>query len=86
MPRHHAGKLKQVNKKHKGESSKRAQKANFGAGKVASRSGKKSSHNLSIEKRQNRLNKQKQLQKNKRANVWLNKRIGMFSSEELRTH
>jgi hypothetical protein len=78
MPRHHAGKLKQVNKKHKGDSSKRAQKANFGAGKVASRAGKKSAHNLSTEKRQNRLNKQKQLQKNKRANVWLNKRIGAF--------
>jgi hypothetical protein len=42
MTRHKVGKLKQVNKKHKGVSGKRAVKSSFGAGKVASRAGKQS--------------------------------------------
>lgn len=46
MPRHNAGKLKQTNKKHKGNS-KRNQRDNFGPGKVASRAGKKSNQSLS---------------------------------------
>jgi hypothetical protein len=46
MARHEAGKLKQTNKKHKG-TGKRAQRNDFGPGKVASRKGKKSSQNLS---------------------------------------
>lgn len=77
MTEHKSGKLKQTNKKHKGATSKRAQKGGFGPGKVSSRKGKKSSSSdLIKDSRANRLNKAKQLQKAKRDEIWLQQRVG----------
>jgi pre-rRNA-processing protein TSR1 len=80
---HKAGKLKQVNKKHKNGGSKRAIKRAFGAGRVegAAGNGKKGAvaADLAKNSRLNRANHSQQIMKNKRDQLWLQKRIGSSS-------
>jgi pre-rRNA-processing protein TSR1 len=82
---HSSGKLKQSNKIHKGsEKSKRAQKRALGPGKVAgpgNNPGKGANTNESTAKtnRLNRINKERQLRKQKREVVILQKRLGSES-------
>jgi len=75
---HKSGSLKQKNKEHKGSGSKREQKRGFGAGKVsnAARKGQRSTSDMAVERRINRMNKKAQLTKNKKQEMWLEKRLG----------
>jgi pre-rRNA-processing protein TSR1 len=75
---HQAGSLKQSNKRHKNAtSSKRAKIRGFGAGKVSTAAKKgKSLRELKVEGKLSRLNQQKQKQKTKTDDIWLQKRLG----------
>ncbi|CAM9628004.1 unnamed protein product [Ectocarpus sp. 6 AP-2014] len=78
---HRPGSLRQENKKHKGNAghqSKRASKSALGAGRVANkRGGPKAGVKRAAEARkQNRANHTVQMRKNKREEIWLQKRLG----------
>lgn len=82
---HSSGRLKQSNKIHKGcEKSKRAQKRALGPGKVAGTGnnpgkGANTSESTAKTNRLNRINKERQLRKQKREAVILQKRLGSDS-------
>lgn len=78
---HRPGSLRQENKKHKGSAghqSKRAAKSALGAGRVVGgpKAGVKGARGQAEAGKQQRANRTVQMRKNKREEIWLQKRLG----------